>query len=67
MADDCPVCRPERAIVASDSAWHTQLNGRKKQFGKDQEPLGEFVGRMRIHYTSFYEELKQEASRIATD
>ncbi|QDV56271.1 hypothetical protein Mal33_22530 [Rosistilla oblonga] len=57
----------ERAIVASDSSWHTQFHGRKKQFGKEQEPLGQFVSRMKIQYASFYEELKQEASRIATE
>jgi hypothetical protein len=57
----------ERAIVASDSSWHAKLNGRKREFGMEQEPLSEFVSRMKIHYQTFYEDLKTEAASIAEE
>jgi hypothetical protein len=56
----------DRVIVEIESSWHASLSGRKRQFGKEREPLGEFVGRMKCQYAAFYEQLKQEASRITT-
>jgi len=53
----------DEVIVAIDSSWHTPLRGRKRQFGMQREPLGEFVERMKYQYAAFYEQLKQEALR----